>query len=146
MLLLSGSAPTSGDRRRHNAVKEFTEDFVGNNVLGFLDLFSGGGSRRSLFALGIMPYITASIILQLLTVVMPWLGSCRRRARSAAEDHPVHALPHRRPRLGESLRLVFLFQSLAATRRQLPRELSGPKIFLLVICLTAEHAVMWSAS
>lgn len=43
-------------------------------VLGFLDLFSGGALRRvTLFALGIMPYITASIIMQLLTVVIPKL-------------------------------------------------------------------------
>ena len=41
-------------------------------VLDMLDLFSGGGLRRlTVFALGIMPYITASIILQLLTVVWP---------------------------------------------------------------------------
>src|SRR5512137_200243 len=39
-------------------------------LLGFVDLFSGGQLRRlTIFALGIMPYITASIILQLLTVV-----------------------------------------------------------------------------
>ena len=39
-------------------------------LLGFVDLFSGGNLRRlTIFALGIMPYITASIILQLLTVV-----------------------------------------------------------------------------
>ncbi|HEY5611364.1 MAG TPA: preprotein translocase subunit SecY [Thermoanaerobaculia bacterium] len=45
-----------------------------SNVLGFLDLFSGGALRRlSIFALGIMPYISASIILQLLTVVWPYL-------------------------------------------------------------------------
>jgi len=43
-------------------------------VLGFLDMFSGGSFRRlTVFALGIMPYITASIILQLLTVVWPYL-------------------------------------------------------------------------
>src|SRR5207248_2532261 len=43
-------------------------------VFGFLDLFSGGNFRRlTVFALGIMPYITASIILQLLTVVWPYL-------------------------------------------------------------------------
>lgn len=43
-------------------------------VLGFLDMFSGGAMRRvSVFALGIMPYISASIILQLLTVVWPYL-------------------------------------------------------------------------
>src|SRR5206468_2774002 len=43
-------------------------------VFGFLDMFSGGNFRRlTVFALGIMPYITASIILQLLTVVWPYL-------------------------------------------------------------------------
>jgi preprotein translocase subunit SecY len=43
-------------------------------ALGFLDLISGGNFRRlTIFALGIMPYITASIILQLLTVVWPYL-------------------------------------------------------------------------
>jgi preprotein translocase subunit SecY len=53
---------------------ETAGDQFGNNILGFLNLFSGGSlSRLSLFALGIMPYITASIILQLLTVVVPSL-------------------------------------------------------------------------
>jgi preprotein translocase subunit SecY len=44
------------------------------SIFGFFDLFAGGSARRlSIFALGIMPYITASIILQLLTVVVPRL-------------------------------------------------------------------------
>ena len=44
------------------------------SVLGLIDLFSGGNLRRlTIFALGIMPYITASIILQLLVVVWPYL-------------------------------------------------------------------------
>src|SRR5450631_1824695 len=43
-------------------------------IFGFFDMFAGGNIRRlSVFALGIMPYITASIILQLLTVVVPTL-------------------------------------------------------------------------
>ncbi len=43
-------------------------------LLGFFDMFAGGGLERlSVFALGIMPYISASIILQLLTVVVPTL-------------------------------------------------------------------------
>jgi preprotein translocase subunit SecY len=47
----------------------------GGALLGFLDIFSGGSlSRLTIFALGIMPYISASIILQLLTVVVPHLG------------------------------------------------------------------------
>jgi preprotein translocase subunit SecY len=46
----------------------------GGALVGFLDVFSGGAlSRLTIFALGIMPYISASIILQLLTVVIPAL-------------------------------------------------------------------------
>ena len=45
-----------------------------SNILGLVNLFSGGALERfSIFALGIMPYISASIILQLLTVVIPYL-------------------------------------------------------------------------
>jgi preprotein translocase subunit SecY len=47
---------------------------AGGTLLGFFDLFTGGSLRRlSVFALGIMPYISASIILQLLAVVSPAL-------------------------------------------------------------------------
>lgn len=47
----------------------------GGAMMGFFDMFSGGAlSRVTIFALGIMPYISASIIFQLLTVVIPALG------------------------------------------------------------------------
>src|SRR3954464_8694644 len=49
------------------------------SIFGFFDLFAGGNIRRlSVFALGIMPYITASIILQLLTVVVPTLEKLQK--------------------------------------------------------------------
>src|SRR5579862_7216248 len=68
---LGGHLPTPGV----NFLK--LEDFFNQNrgsLLGFVDLFSGGNLRRlTIFALGIMPYITASIILQLLVVVWPYL-------------------------------------------------------------------------
>src|ERR1700743_1093316 len=58
------------------------QDFFTRNagsVFGFMDLFSGGQLRRlTIFALGIMPYITASIILQLLTVVVPTLEKLQK--------------------------------------------------------------------
>jgi preprotein translocase subunit SecY len=55
------------------ALDEFTRQAQGT-ILGFLNLFSGGAlGRMTVFALGIMPYISASIILQLLTVVWPYL-------------------------------------------------------------------------
>src|SRR5918997_3479922 len=47
---------------------------VGSTLLGVLDLFSGGNFKTiSVFALGVTPYITASIILQLMTTVFPQL-------------------------------------------------------------------------
>ena len=62
-----------------DAVDAISENFSGSNVLGFLNLFSGGSLQRfAIFALGIMPYITASIILQLMTVVMPSLEKLRK--------------------------------------------------------------------
>jgi preprotein translocase subunit SecY len=55
------------------ALAEFWQRQQGS-LLGFIDLFSGRNmSRMTIFALGIMPYISASIILQLLTVVWPYL-------------------------------------------------------------------------
>ncbi|HEY6065766.1 MAG TPA: preprotein translocase subunit SecY, partial [Thermoanaerobaculia bacterium] len=55
------------------AIDAFFRSSAGS-LFGFLDIFSGGALRRlSVFALGIMPYISASIILQLLTVVWPYL-------------------------------------------------------------------------
>src|SRR5215210_2815408 len=62
-----------------DAVESIAESFQGSNVLGFLNLFSGGSLQRfAIFALGIMPYITASIILQLLQVVVPSLEKLRK--------------------------------------------------------------------
>ena len=55
----------------------------GGSLLGLLNLFSGSAlSRFSIFALGIMPYITASIILQLLTVVIPTLEQLQKEGES----------------------------------------------------------------
>jgi preprotein translocase subunit SecY len=52
---------------------------LGGSLFGLLSMFSGGSLRRmSVFALGIMPYITASIILQLLTVVSPHLEKLKK--------------------------------------------------------------------
>ena len=65
------------------AVKDLESQLTGSNILGFLNLFSGGSlSRLSLFALGIMPYITASIILQLMTVVVPSLERLQKEGET----------------------------------------------------------------
>jgi preprotein translocase subunit SecY len=56
------------------AVRQLNEAAKSQGALGFLNLFSGGAfGSFSIFALGIMPYITASIIMQVLTVVIPKL-------------------------------------------------------------------------
>ena len=51
----------------------------GNNILGFLDLFTGGAlGKVSIFALGIGPYITSSIIMQLMAVIIPALEKLQK--------------------------------------------------------------------
>ncbi len=61
------------------ALQEFFKSQAGT-FLGFLDMFSGGAlGKLTIFALGIMPYISASIILQLLTVVWPYLEELQKQ-------------------------------------------------------------------
>ncbi len=55
----------------------------GGTILNLLNIFSGGAlSQFALFALGIMPYVTASIILQLMTVVLPRLEQLQKEGES----------------------------------------------------------------
>ncbi len=55
----------------------------GGALMGFFDMFSGGAlSRVTIFALGIMPYISASIIMQLLTVVIPSIGKLAKEGEA----------------------------------------------------------------
>src|ERR1700738_3099428 len=73
---LGGHIPTPGVNA--DKLQQFFEQNKGG-LLGFVDLFSGGQLRRmTIFALGIMPYITASIILQLLTVVYEPLAKLQK--------------------------------------------------------------------
>src|SRR5690606_14044211 len=55
-------------------------------IYGLINLFSGGALLQlSVFALGIMPYITASIILQLLTVVIPRLEALKKEGQAGQQ-------------------------------------------------------------
>src|ERR1700675_4576247 len=73
---LGGHIPTPGINIQR--WEEFFSSQAGS-IFGFFDLFAGGNIRRlTIFALGIMPYITASIILQLLTVVVPTLEKLQK--------------------------------------------------------------------
>src|SRR5512142_509098 len=66
-----------------NALKNLT---ASGGVFGFMDLLAGGALERfAVFALGIMPYITASIILNLLTVVVPSLAALAKEGESGAK-------------------------------------------------------------
>ncbi|MGO9012760.1 MAG: preprotein translocase subunit SecY [Bryobacteraceae bacterium] len=73
---LGGQIPTPGIN-----IQRWGEFFgsQAGTIFGFFDMFAGGNIRKmTVFALGIMPYITASIILQLLTVVIPTLEKLQK--------------------------------------------------------------------
>ncbi len=129
------------------AVKEIQDNFGGSNILGFLNLFSGGSlSRLSLFALGIMPYITASIILQLLTVVVPSLERLQKEGEVGQQKITQYT---RYLTVGlaffQSLGYVFLFRSFGnEAGTSVVGTLTFAKTFLIVICLTAGCTLlMW---
>ncbi|HET7445434.1 MAG TPA: preprotein translocase subunit SecY [Solirubrobacterales bacterium] len=130
-----------------DAVKEISNNFGGSNILGFLNLFSGGSlSRLSLFALGIMPYITASIILQLLTVVVPSLERLQKEGEVGQQKITQYT---RYLTVGlafvQSLGYVFLFRSFGnEVGTSVLGNLTFPKVMLIVICLTAGCTLlMW---
>ncbi|MDR2567351.1 MAG: preprotein translocase subunit SecY [Bifidobacteriaceae bacterium] len=65
------------------AINSIQKQASGNDLLGLINLFSGGGLLQlSVFALGIMPYITASIIVQLLRVVIPRFEALHKEGQS----------------------------------------------------------------
>ncbi|HXR96725.1 MAG TPA: preprotein translocase subunit SecY [Terriglobales bacterium] len=73
---LGGHIPTPGINV--NLLQQWFSQNSGT-LLGYLDIFSGGNFRRlTIFALGIMPYITAAIILELMTVVWPYLEKLQK--------------------------------------------------------------------
>ncbi len=129
------------------AVKEIESNFTGSSILGFLNTFSGGSlSRLSLFALGIMPYITASIILQLLTVVVPSLEKLQKEGE-VGQQKITQYTRYLTVGLafGQSFGYVFLFRSFGQQAgSNVIGTLSGAKVLLIVIALTAGCTLlMW---
>jgi len=105
-----------------DAIAQVQEQFGGGGVLNFLNVFSGGGlSRIALFALGIMPYITASIILQLLTVVVPSLEKLQKEGEVGQQRITQYT---RYLTVGlafaQAIGYVFLFKSFIEQRRAQP--------------------------
>ncbi|MCD6583449.1 MAG: preprotein translocase subunit SecY [Candidatus Omnitrophica bacterium] len=79
--------PTPGiDSQALSNFFEQLSKIQGQTILGIINLFTGGALRRlSIFALGIMPYISASIIMQLLTGIIPALENIAREGRAGYE-------------------------------------------------------------
>ena len=129
------------------AVKDIQSNFGNGNILGLLNTFSGGGlSRIAIFALGIMPYITASIILQLLTVVVPSLEKLQKEG----EVGQARITQYTRYltvclAFAQSIGYVFLFKSFAPTTgAPIIPHFDVPHVFLIVLSLTAGTVLlMW---
>jgi preprotein translocase subunit SecY len=112
----------------------------GGTVLGLLNLFSGSAlSRFSIFALGIMPYVTASIILQLLTVVIPSLEQMQKEGESGyAKINQYTRYLTVALAAAQSAGYAYLF------RRQGALNINTGRMVLIIITLTAGTALlMW---
>jgi preprotein translocase subunit SecY len=132
------------------AAQEFAAGAQGG-VFAFINLFSGGAlTQMAIFALGIMPYITSSIIMQLLTVVIPRLEAWSKEGESG------HKKINQWTRyltvmlaLLQSTGLAFLFHSGQVTGAtgaavDLIPEFSAARVSLIVLSLTAGTAmIMW---
>ena len=96
---LGSFIPIAGRRLHGRAAACIDRPSDNSGVLGLVNLFSGGALLQlSIFALGIMPYITASIIVQLLTVVIPRFETLKKEGQAGhRQADPVHPLPDHRP-------------------------------------------------
>src|SRR5919202_1493367 len=130
-----------------DALGQVEKQFAGNNILGFLNLFAGGSLQRfAIFALGIMPYITASIILQLLTVVVPSLEKLRKEGEVGQQRITQYT---RYLTVGlafaQSVGYVFLFRSFnTSAGTDIVKNFGFGSVFTIVVALTAGTVlIMW---
>ncbi len=130
-----------------DAVQQFADDAGGAGIVGLLNLFSGGALETfSVFSLGIMPYITSSIIMQLLAVVIPRLqrlqdeGEAGRKAITQWTRYITVVLA-----LLQSTGLTFLFhQGILTGGIDLIPNYTPGRVLIIVITLTAGTAfIMW---
>jgi preprotein translocase subunit SecY len=128
-----------------DAVKAIQQNYA-NGVLGLLNTFTGGGlSRIALFALGIMPYITASIILQLLVVVSPALEKLQKEGEVGQARITQYT---RYLTVGlaaaQAVGYTFLFRSQSNGAEPVFQQFNVGVVILVVLCLTAGSVVvMW---
>src|SRR5215211_3340827 len=112
----------------------------GQGVFGLLNTFSGSALERfSIFALGIMPYVTASIILQLLTVVIPTLEQLQKEGESGyAKINQYTRYLTVALAAAQALGYAYLF------KRQDALQIDTGRLVLIVITLTAGTTLlMW---
>jgi preprotein translocase subunit SecY len=122
-----------------SAIKDYFNS-TGGTVLGLLNLFSGGAlSQFAIFALGIMPYVTASIILQLLTVVIPRLEQLQKEGEAGyAKINQYTRYLTVVLAAAQSLGYAYLF------KRQGVLDAGFGRTFLIVLTLTAGTTLlMW---
>lgn len=134
----------------YTAIQECVALVEGDSIYGVINLFSGGALLQlSVFALGIMPYITASIIMQLLTVVIPRLEILKKEGQSGQAKITQYT---RYTTIGLGLLQATSIIALARTPGQLlrgcPNQLipnqSITVILTMVITMTAGTAlIMW---
>jgi preprotein translocase subunit SecY len=133
------------------AVKQLEAKAREGGVLGFLAFFSGGGlTRMAIFGLGIMPYITSSIIMQVLTVVIPKLeqwqsqGAVGQKKITQWTRYLTVVLA-----ILQSTGLAFLFHNgggglFGNLNIDLVPDFTVPRVMMIVLSLTAGTAmVMW---
>ncbi len=124
-----------------DAIKEM---FNTGGVFDFYNLFAGGGLERvAIFAMGIMPYITASIIMQLLTMVIPRLSELMKEGEAGQKKVNQYTRYFTVVlALIEAVGFVFLFKSYGAFPPDAP--LTPLRFYLIVLTLTVGTAlVMW---
>ncbi|MBW8825907.1 MAG: preprotein translocase subunit SecY [Acidobacteria bacterium] len=132
------------------AVKQLEDQASKGGVLGFLSFFSGGAlTRFAVFGLGIMPYITSSIIMQVLTVVIPRLeqwqeeGAVGQKKITQWTRYLAVVLA-----VIQSTGLAFLFHNggggLFSGNIDLIPDFTVPRVLLIVLSLVAGTAlIMW---
>ena len=130
-----------------HALQSIQQAAGGNGVLGLLNTFSGGAlARVAIFGLGITPYITASIVLQILTAVVPSLEKLSKEGEVGQARITQYT---RYLTVGlafaQSVGYVFLFKSLETSAGvTLIQNFNVGKVFLIAITLTAGAiVVMW---
>jgi preprotein translocase subunit SecY len=135
----------------YQQVKKLEDLASQGGVLGFLSFFSGGAlTRFAIFGLGIMPYITSSIIMQVLTVVIPKLEQWQEQG-AVGQKKITQWTRYLTVVLAviQSTGLAFLFHNgggglFGNTKIDLIPDFTVPRVLLVVLSLTAGTAlIMW---